>query len=534
MKRKTLVLPAIAGLLTSVLTACGGTDESGSDGGTIVVGTTDRIEATSGGPAPLDPAQAYDAAAWSVMHNTFQTLMRLPRSGTEPVPDAAESCGFQDRQSEQYRCKLRSGLKFASGHALTSEDVKFSLDRVRNIHHESGPETLLSSIDKVETPSEREVVIHLSAPDATFPSKLTTQAAAIVDSEVYPKGSLLKGFEIAGSGPYQVETEEQDNRVVKAVFTKNPEYKGDLEPKSAKIEMRFYDDSAQLEKGLTDGEVDLANRELNPEQIEKLESGEVEGVRVTESAGQAVRYLAFNTEAAPVRNKAVRQAIAHIINRQNLVRDVHKRTSDALYSVVPAGTLSHTNSFHNEYGEPDIAAARRVLSRAGIQTPVKLTLTYSTDHYGPSTAKEYAVLRDQLNASALFSVKIKGVKWTEFRPAAGEGKYAAFGIGWFPDFPDADNYIAPFVGKQNFLKMPYRNNAIDNQLLPRTRQQAQRSMAVRDLQRIQNLVAQDVPLLPLWQVKQYVAAQDDITGIEYALDSAAMLQLWELSRGVKG
>lgn len=533
MKRKTLALPALAGLLISALAGCGGADDSGSGDGAIVVGTTDRIEATAEAPAPLDPAQAYDAASWAVMHNAFQTLMRLPRSGSQPVPDAAEQCGFQDRQSEQYRCTLRAGLKFADGHEMTSADVKFSLDRVRGINHPNGPATLLSSIDKVETPSEREVVIHLSAPDATFPSKLTTPAAAILDSRDYGAKALRKGFDVAGSGPYTVRTEVKDDRLVKAVFSKNDAYQGKLEPQSDKVEIRFFDDSAALEQALADGEVDVANREFSADQIEKLEAGEVEGVRVTESPGQAIRYLAFNTKAPEVKEKAVRQAMARLVDRQALVRDVYKRTGEPLYSLVPTGIVAHTNSFHNAYGEPSVSGARQVLRRAGIQTPVKLTLTYTTDHYGPATAKEFAKLRDQLNASGLFSVKTQGVKWTEFRPAAADGEYAVYGMGWFLDFPDPDNYIAPFIGKGNFLNSPYRNSAIEQDLLPSTRQKAQRTQAVPEFERIQDLVAQDVPVLPLWQGKQYVVAREDVTGTEYALDSSAMLQLWELGRGVK-
>ncbi|KUJ67208.1 peptide-binding protein [Streptomyces albus subsp. albus] len=534
MNRKMLLLPAVAGLLTTALAGCGSSGGSGSGGAAVVVGSTDRIEATPSAPAPLDPAQAYDSASWTVMHNAFQTLMRLPRSGSAPVPDAAEHCGFQDKQSEQYRCTLRSGLKFSNGHALTAADVKFSLDRVRNIDFKNGPASLLSGIDKVETPSERVVVIHLAAPDATFPSKLTTPAAAILDSEVYERNALHKGFEAVGSGPYSMEADEQDDRLVKVVFTRNDNYQGTLEPKSDKVEMRFFDDSAALEKALTDGEVGVVHQGLTADQIEKLEAGEVSGIRVSESAGQAIRYLAFNTDAPTVRDKAVRQAIARVVDRQALVRDVYKRTGDALYSMIPSGVTAHINSFHNEYGEPSAAAARRLLHRAGVRTPVKLTLTYSSDHYGPATTKEFAALRDQLNASGLFSAQTKDVKWTTFRSDAADGKYAVYGMGWYPDFPDPDNYIAPFVGKDNFLNSPYHNNTIETQLIPATRQKAQRSLAVRDFQRIQNLVADDVPLLPLWQGKDYMAFRDDMTGTEYALDSSSMLQLWELGRGASG
>ncbi|MDX3229681.1 ABC transporter substrate-binding protein [Streptomyces sp. ME19-01-6] len=530
MNRKSLVLPVLAGLMTSTLAACGGTDGAGSDDGAIVVGSTDRIEASKVATAPLDPAQAYDFGSWSVLHSTFQTLMRLPRSGTDPIPDAAEQCGFQDRQSEQYRCKLREGLKFSNGHDLTSADVKFSLERVLRIKDQSGVWSLLSNVDKVETPNDREVVIHLATPDATFPSKLTTPAAAILDSEVYRKDAVHKGFDIVGSGPYTAKTEVQGNRLTKVVFTRNPQYQGDIQLRSDKVEMRFFDDAKTMEQALTKGDVDVVNRGFSPEQIERLDTGEVKGIQLQETSGQGIRYLVFDTSAPVVKNKAVRQAIAHIVDRQALVRDVYKRTAEPLYSMVPSNISSHTNSFHNEYGDPDVGAARDLLEQAGIDTPVRLTLTYTTDHYGPETAQEFKKLQAQLNASGLFSVRIKGVKWTEFRPAVPKREYAVYGMGWLPDFPDPDTYIAPFLTKDNWLNSAYHNKTVQDELIPRTRQESQRALAVKDLQRIQDIVASDVPYLPLWQGKQYVAAREGIVGSEYLLDSSTMLQLWELGR----
>ncbi|MET8564125.1 peptide-binding protein, partial [Streptomyces flaveolus] len=58
--------------------------------------------------------------------------------------------------------------------------------------------------------------------------------------------------------------------------------------------------------------------------------------------------------------------------------------------------------------------------------------------------------------------------------------------------------------------------------------------ASKSLNQIQDILAEDVPILPLWQGKQYVAARDDITGVAYALNSSSVLQLWELGRGVSG
>ena len=229
----------------------------------------------------------------------------------------------------QYRCTLRSGLKFSNGHALTSEDVKFSLDRVLRIKDRNGPVSLLSNVDTVETPTSREVVIHLRAPDATFPSKLITPAAAILDSEVYQGNALRKGFDLVGSGPYQAKTEVRGDRLVKVLYTRNPNYQGDVKPDSNKVELRFFDSASAMEKALAKGDIDVVHRGFSPGQIDKLNKGEVKGVRLFESSGQGIRHLVFDTDDPSVRAKAVRQAIAHLVDRQALVRDVYKRTARA-------------------------------------------------------------------------------------------------------------------------------------------------------------------------------------------------------------
>ncbi|MGD3107364.1 ABC transporter substrate-binding protein [Streptomyces sp. YGL11-2] len=533
MNRKTLVLPALAGLLAPALAACGSSDGAGSGGSPIVVGVASQIEATKDAPAPLDPAQAYDVDAWNVLRSTLQTLMRQPRTGTAPVPEAAESCGFRDTQNEQYRCTLRTGLKFSNGHALTSRDVKFSIDRLRTINYTNGPVSLLNDIDRVETPSDREVVFHLTKPDATFPQKLATPAAAIVDSQVYPNDSLYKGWDVVGSGPYTVKTERSGDHLTKATFTKNPDYKGGLTVKSDKVEMRFFDDSTAMEAALQKGDVDLVNRGLSPDQVKGLQNSRDKHIMLQEMPGQEIRYIAFNTKDPSVSNKAVRQAMAQVVNRSQLVRDVYAYTGDPLYSLVPTGLTGHINSFFTKYGNPDVAAARQTLSQANITTPVKFTLTYTKNHYGSSTAKEFQALQKQLNSTKLFDVSIQGIdKWQQFRTDESNGKYAAYGMGWFADIPDADNYIAPFIGKGNFLNLPYHNDKIESDLIPATRQQTDRNAAAAGFKEAQDIVADDIPILPLWQGKQYVAARDNVTGVEWALNSSSALQIWELGRGV--
>ncbi|MEV6804787.1 ABC transporter substrate-binding protein [Streptomyces sp. NPDC017248] len=534
MNRKTLVLPAVAGLLTPVLAACGGSGSGGKSGDAIVVGTTDQFTATKDAPAPLDPAFAYDVGTWNILRQSVQTLMAQPKGEGEPVPDAAESCSFTDSGSERYACKLREGLKFADGDAVTAEDVKYSIERVLRINADSGVSALLNTIDTIETQGDRDVVFHLKTADATFPYKLSTPVAGIINPKDYPKDKLRDGFAVDGSGPYTFSADVKNDAITTITFTKNASYQGNVTVKNDKVQLRSFADADAMGAAIDKGDIDVMTRTMSPAQIQKLDAGDDANVDLVDMSGLEIRYLAFNTDAPSVKSKAVRQAMAQVINRGELVSKVYGTQAEPLYSLVPATVTGHSNAFFNRYGNPSVDKAKLLLSKAGITTPVKLTLHYTTDHYGSATRQEFEVLKKQLDDSGLFDVSIEGHPWSSFRPAEQKGQYDVYGMGWFPDFPDADNFLAPFLDKDNFLGSPYDNTTIQRSLIPQSRREADRLGATKSLTEIQNTVAEDVPVLPLWQGKQYVAARDDITGVAYTLNSSSTLQLWELGRGVSG
>ncbi|MFI8008404.1 ABC transporter substrate-binding protein [Streptomyces sp. NPDC086010] len=526
MNRKLLVLAAAVSLLPPTLSACG-KEESVS----IVVATTDQFVATEDAPAPLDPAYTYDTSTWNLLRQTMQTLMIQPKGQGEPVPEAAEKCLFTDKGNERYDCKLREGLQFSDGTPITATDVKNSIERSLDINADTGVSALLNTIDTIETEGSREVIFHLKTADATFPYKLTTPVASIVNPKEYDKKNLRDGFEVDGSGPYTFKADVQDNAITDVTYTRNPRYRGSLKVNNDKVVLRVHKDSDAMGAAIDSGKVDVMVRTMSPSQIDALDAGTDKNAELVDLPGLEIRYLAFNTSASTVKSKAVRQAVAQVIDRDELVASVYSVQADALYSLVPAFVTGHTNSFFNKYGEPSDAKAKSLLTDAGVSFPQKLTLHYTTDHYGSATKQEFEVLRKQLNDSGLFKVTIQGHPWATFRPAEQKGEYDVFGMGWFPDFPDADNFVAPFLDKNNFLGLPYSNTTIQHTLIPQTRRKADRASAMEPLAEIQDTVAEDVPILPLWQGKQYVAARRDVTGIAYAINSSSVLQLWELGRG---
>ncbi|MBQ1124081.1 ABC transporter substrate-binding protein [Streptomyces sp. B15] len=516
------LLSAAATILTLVLVAgCGSLP--GGDGDEerkIVVGTTSA-------PSTLDPAAAWDGS-WELYRNIFQTLMTIPSSGTTPEPEAARNCAFTDSASRIYRCELRKGLKFSNGRPLDAEAVKHTFDRITSIESPSGPAALLANLRRVDTRGSHVVIFRLEKSDATFPFILSTPATSLVDPEEYPGATLRPGNRATGSGPYELKSYEPGKR---AVLVENDDYKGTAEIRNDAVTIKYYKRSAQMVSDLEAGRIDLTYRGLTPSQIMEFQDAAAMGdtsVDLSEMTGSEVHFLVFNPKDKQAGKLAVRRAVAQLVDRKELVREVYDRTATPLYSMVPTGIAGHTNAFLNRYGEPDPDRARKTLRNAGITDKVRLTLWYSEGRYGDSTSREFAELKEQLEDSGLFDITLRSRSWDAFQKGYLAGEYPVFGRGWSGDFPDADNYITPFVGEENAVGTPYRNRELTEELLPYSRRQSDRGAAGQSFAKVQRMMADDAQLLPLWQGKIYIAAEKDVAGVESSVDASVIMRVWEL------
>ncbi|MFE9097493.1 ABC transporter substrate-binding protein [Streptomyces sp. NPDC007264] len=505
----------------SLVTGCG-IFSSGSSGGKgpIVVGTTSS-------PSTLDPAAAWDSS-WELFRNVYQTLLNYPDGATEPGPDAAQSCSFTDNTNRTYRCVLRDGLTFSNGDELDARAVKYSIDRIKRINVSGGPAGLLGSLERVQVKGDREVLFHLNEADATFPFVLATPAMSIVDPADYPATELRKDGKITGSGPYTLDSYEEGKQ---ARLAGNSHYKGYAKRKNDAVTIRYFQDSASMVNALKSGKIDITYRGLAASDIVSLQSGgNDKSIQLVENSGIEISYLVFNPKDPWAGKLAVRKAVAQIVDRDAIAHNVYKDTVEPLYSMVPAGLTGHTTGFFDHFGDPSTAKARKILSEAGINQRVPLTLWYTTDRYGSETAPEFREIKRQLDGSGLFQVTLKSRPWKTYVAGYQKGEYPVFGRGWFPDFPDPDNYIAPFVGNQNALGTPYPAPEITGVLLPQSRRESDRGNVVKQFQEAQQVLVDDARLLPLWQGKQFLAASEEISGGERALDPSTIMMVWELSR----
>jgi peptide/nickel transport system substrate-binding protein len=524
---RTLRIFLLIGATLLVLAAggCGGDDDGGGgDGGTVIHGTTDQ-------PVSYDPAGSYDLPSWNVIYNVIYGLLALPPGGNQPEPALAESCDFDDPST--YTCKLREGLKFSDGSDLTAEDVKFSFDRVNRINDENGPASLFGSLyaeggkvtgDEVEVVDDLTVTFHLNKPDATWPFIMTTGGGGIVPSDTYPADALQPDAEAIGHGPYTLAEYRPGEQTALEAYD---DFYGDA-PKNDRVLIQYFDKSSALKLAVENGEVDLAYRNLTPTEIEDLRSAD--GLQVVEGNGTEIRYMVFNTNLEPGDNIAVRKAIAYTIDRQAIVDNVYNGTVEPLYSMVPRGIAGHIDAFQTTYGEaPDMAKARAALRAGGVQTPVPVQIWWTPTHYGDSSADEYAEIKRALDGSRLFNVTLKSTEWDAYSEAYAKDQYPVHQLGWFPDYPDPDNYLAPFYSSDNFLNNHYSNKAVDT-LLARQKASTDQAERERIFEQIQQIAARDVPIIPIWQGKQVAAVRDGITGVDETFDPSFQFRYWLIEK----
>ncbi|KAF4410245.1 MULTISPECIES: ABC transporter substrate-binding protein [Streptomyces] len=489
--------------------------EADRDGKPIVVGTTDTVSS-------LDPAGAYDAGSWAIFTNIYQSLLTYTPGTDEPVPDAAESCDFAGEALRTFVCELRPDVRFADGGDITAEDVKYSFDRIRRIADPQGPLPLLDTLESIRTEGDR-ITFRLRTADATFPFKIATGAGAIVDPDHYDAGTLREGGSVNGSGPYVLESWRDGEE---ARLAPNTNYRGAVSRLGKPVTIRYYDEPEQLAAAWKERSVDVAARQLPPSVLAAEADDPGPGVEVAESTGETIRSMVFNLrDGSPVADPAVRRAVAAVVDRTALARDVHQRTVDPLFSLIPKGIPAHTTPFFDRHPEPDPRAARALLENAGVGLPVRFTLAYSQ---GAATDAEAELLEQQLEDSGLFEIEVREYDWKKFQKGYAAGAFDAYCVGWVADFPDADTFTAPVIGADSAYHNGYHNPEVDK-LIRATQRQEHRHRTMEDFAALQEIVAEDVPLLPLLQRRNFVLSQD-VAGTPYLSDGHGMWRLWALSR----
>ncbi|OYT54724.1 MAG: peptide ABC transporter substrate-binding protein [Desulfurococcales archaeon ex4484_217_2] len=480
----------------------------------IVIGVTDKV-------SDLDPANAYDFFTWEVLQNTMEGLMKYKPGTTELTYGIAESYEVKE-DGKVYIFHLKKNLKFADGTPCTAHDVVRSIKRVMKINGD--PAWLVTEfVEDVEALDDYTVKFTLKKPVSYF-------LALVATPPYFPVHPAYKPDEIdsdqtaGGLGPYKIVKWVRDQELV---LEANPYYHGE-KPKIKTVIIRFYKDATTLRLALERGEIDIAWRTLNPADIESLKKNP--NFQVIEVPGAAIRYIIINVKMPGTDNKLVRQALAAAIDRVDISQRVYLGTWTPLYSLIPKGMWSYKPVFKEKYGEgANLELAKKLLKEAGYSEdkPLEIELWYTPTHYGDTEKDLAAVLKEQFEATGMIKVTIKSAEWSQYLDFARKGAMQLSLFGWYPDYIDPDDYTTPFLhSKANkWTGSGYANPKVD-ELLDEAAIKLTPEERTPYYEQVQEILADEVPIIPLVQGKLFVAAKKNVGGI--ILDPTMQFRYWLL------
>ncbi len=259
-------------------------------------------------PPNLDPTAGAAAAIDEVVYaNVFEGLTRFGPDGAVR-PALAESWEVSD-DGTSYTFHLRSGVLFHDGTSFDAEDVKFSLDRARADDSANAQKALFAGIDTVAVVDPATVTITLKAPDGNFPFNMAWGDAVIVA----PESVADLATKPIGTGPFRFETWSQGDRVE---LSRNDSYWGEKAALS-RATFRFISDPTAAFAAMMAGDVDAFPNFPAPETLAQFAADARFKVIVGSTEGETI--LAMNNNQPPLDNVKVREAIAHAINRQEII-----------------------------------------------------------------------------------------------------------------------------------------------------------------------------------------------------------------------
>lgn len=463
----------------------------------VVIGTTDDI-------SELDPANAYSFHDWEILRNVSDGLLAYVPGSTDIEPRLAVDFPTVSEDGLTYTFELREGVLFADGTELTADIMVEWINRSLTL--QGDPYTLISIIDSVEADGNQ-IIFTLSERFDLFPVTVASQPQLFpFQAGDFPSDDFDNQPDmIRGVGPYML----VDYTVGEtARFEVNPNYYGDA-PAYDEVVFVYYEDDAQLTLAIETGEIDMAWRGATETEVPRL--GEMENLDVITVPGR-IQYFLFNHATEIGGNPLIRSAIAKAIDRDEIIDRALNGLADPIYSMVPPGFAGAAESFLDIYGFSDVEGAIADLEAAGYSedAPLELDLWYPPERYGGTVADAMAVIEQQLEATGLIDVTLQSAEWSTYVVAATGGEYPFYFLGWFFDYPDADNYIQPFASCDGSpgLGVNYCNDTMEELI---SNQRALVGTADREdaLFAMQDFFAEEIIGIPLWVGQDHMIYNSD-------------------------
>ena len=465
-------------------------------------------------PVTMDPPQITDLNSARVTKRIFEGLVAQELGSYKLVPGLAQSWDIS-KDGLTYTFKLRPNVKFHDGTPFNAEAVKFVLERQLN---DKGPyyatgtypyvKGFLGNVAGVEVLDAGTVQIKLKAPLAPFLQYLAHQSLFMFSPESLKKWGKDVVKHPVGTGPFKLDAWEPGVRVVLA---RNDEYWGGAPKIRQAIYVPIVEAQARL-VALKTGDIDLT-MDVPPDSLDELRRDP--NVVVAESNSSAVWYVMLNTRHPILKDRRVRQALNHAVNKDAIIRDILRGT--AIVSRGPMSPVYGTFYEDNTARYPhDLDKARALLREAGHPNGFELTFLVPESGSGMQSPVEMATVIQANLAQIGVRAKIQTMEWGAYLRKYLEQPDMAE-MSWNPSIGDPDHMMYMLLSSDRFPPAfnagYYQNDRVDD-LLRRARTTVDEKARVPLYREAQKLVVEDAPWIFVDHGKQVIVHRKRVQGFK--------------------
>jgi peptide/nickel transport system substrate-binding protein len=447
-------------------------------------------------PRHLDPRFATDATSERVNRLLYRRLTEFDAQGL-PVPSLAN---WERLSSTHYRFTLGvDGRTFSDGTRLSAADVAATYASVLDPVNASPHRVLLGIIEEIVVLDPDRVDFLLSKPDPLFPAYL---GIGILPARLIRSGH---GFadDPVGSGPFRF-----------VAWTDPGRLRLQRRSDGQAIELLTVGDPNVRVMKLLRGEIHLLQNDLAPELVNYLR-GRRE-VHLSTEDGVNFSYLGFNLEDADTRQREVRRALAHAIDRDAILRYLFQGSGRPARGIFPPEHWAGSERLSAPAYDPE--RARALLAAAGYADSHPLRLSFKTSS-DPFRIRLATVIQAQLERVGI-RVDVESYDWGTFFGDVKAGRFQLYALTWVGvRTPDIFRYVfhSASVPPNGANRGRYRNPEADRLIEAARAEPDLRRQAVL-YRELQALLLRDLPYVPLWFEDQFYAARRQVRGYTLAPD----------------
>lgn len=475
------------------------------------------MEATFSDPLCLVPFMHADSASSDVCDKIYSALLQYDKN-LNLSPNVAEAMPTVSADGKTLTFKLKKGVLWHDGVEMTSADVKFSYDLIRDPAVNSDRMADFEIISKIDTPDKYTVVFTLKNPSGVLLDAF--QNAYIVPKHLFEKEdkTKLKSCKYArqpvGNGPYKFVEWKNNERITLERFDKYFDGKPGFDK-------YIFDINPSQATAMVKAEKGEANRVFVPES-DVARMSKLPNLNVNRYVGNVFDCVLWNTKTPFFADKKVRQAMTHAINKQAIVSGIYKGNGKtAVGSVVPALPFFNKNAKDFKY---NLGTAKKLLDEAGWKVGKdgirekdgkKFKITMLTNKGNIMREKLIVEVQRQLKQVGV-QVEPRIVEWNTFITQYLEtGNFDAY-VGGFTTGLDADHrafyYSDPSVGVLN--RGGYSNPVADkimDEIVVTTDMAKQKELMFK----LQEIVAEDQPMTFVIYRTQATALNKNVKNAEF-------------------